>query len=110
MTFAPTQIASPLLRAAPRCIRSRDSLQGLFHFAGRGVAGLRDDLVLDGLAFVVVDAHRLVQADRLALVGTPIHWEAVVRNASETPLENLEATWLIDGKPGGMATSRWAPR
>lgn len=53
--------------------------------------------------------EKLVQADRLALAGTPIRWEATVRNASDTPLENLEATWLIDGKPGEVALPALAP-
>src|SRR5262249_54251445 len=53
--------------------------------------------------------ERLVQADRLALVGTPIRWEATIRNASDAPLENLEATWLIDGKPGEVALPTLAP-
>lgn len=53
--------------------------------------------------------ERLVQADRLALVGTPIRWEATVRNSSETPLENLAATWLIDGKPSEVALPPLAP-
>ncbi len=52
---------------------------------------------------------RLVQADRLALVGTPIRWEAVVRNASETPLDSLAATWLIDGMPSEVALPALAP-
>ncbi|MGE5190901.1 MAG: BatA domain-containing protein [Deltaproteobacteria bacterium] len=56
-----------------------------------------------------VALDRLVQADRLALVGTPIRWEVVVRNASETPLENLEATWLIDGKPSEVALPALGP-
>lgn len=56
-----------------------------------------------------VALERLVQADRLALVGTPIRWEALVRNASETPLENLEATWLIDGKPSEVALPALGP-
>jgi hypothetical protein len=53
--------------------------------------------------------ERLVQADRLALMGTPVRWEATVRNASDTLLENLEATWLIDGKPSEVALPTLAP-
>ena len=53
--------------------------------------------------------EKLIQADRMALVGTPIRWEAVVRNSSETPLENLEATWLIDGKPNEVALPALGP-
>src|SRR4029077_11868011 len=39
----------------------------------------------------------------------PIRWEAVVRNGSETPLENLAATWLIDGRPSEVALPDLAP-
>jgi hypothetical protein len=56
-----------------------------------------------------VALDKLIQADRLALVGTPIRWEAVIRNSSETPLENLEATWLIDGKPSEVALPALGP-
>ena len=52
---------------------------------------------------------RLVQADRLALVGTPIRWEASVRNASDVVMENLEATWLIDGQPNQVALPSLGP-
>jgi hypothetical protein len=39
------------------------------------------------------------QQDRLALVGSPVHFIAEVRNpgASDTP--GLDANWLVDGKP-----------
>ena len=57
-----------------------------------------------------VALDRLIQADRLALVGTPIRWEATIRNTSETPLESLTATWLIDGKPSEVALPALAPR
>jgi hypothetical protein len=57
-----------------------------------------------------VALDRLVQADRLALVGTPIRWEATVRNTAETPLDSLTATWLIDGKPSEVALPALAPR
>src|SRR6516162_210543 len=56
-----------------------------------------------------VALDKLIQADRLALVGTPIRWEAVVRNSSATPLQNLEATWLIDGKPSEVALPTLGP-
>jgi hypothetical protein len=56
-----------------------------------------------------VALESFVQADRLALVGAPIRWEAVVRNGCETPLENLEATWLIDGRPSEVALPALAP-
>ncbi len=56
-----------------------------------------------------VALDRLVQADRLALVGAPIRWEATVRNTSEMPLESLTATWLIDGKPSEVALPALAP-
>lgn len=56
-----------------------------------------------------VSLERLVQADRLALVGAPIRWEATIRNASESSLENSEATWLIDGRPSDIALPALAP-
>ncbi|MBC7967025.1 MAG: BatA domain-containing protein [Fuerstia sp.] len=56
-----------------------------------------------------ISLDRLVQADRLALVGTPIRWEATVRNASESLMENLEATWLIDGQPNQFGLPSLAP-
>ncbi len=56
-----------------------------------------------------VALDRLVQADRLALVGTPIRWEATIRNASGSSLENWEATWLIDGRPSEIALPTMAP-
>ena len=52
---------------------------------------------------------RLVRADRLALMGTPIRWEATIRNGSESSLENLEATWLIDGQPNQVSLPSLAP-
>ena len=52
---------------------------------------------------------RLVRADRLALMGTPIRWEATIRNGSESSLENLEATWLIDGQPNQVSRPSLAP-
>ena len=61
------------------------------------------------LATRQVALEGLVQADRLALVGAPIRWEARVRNSSETLLENLEATWLIDGRPSEVALPALAP-
>jgi hypothetical protein len=57
-----------------------------------------------------VALDRLIQADRLALIGTPIRWEATIRNTSETSLEGLTATWLIDGKPSEVALPALAPR
>ena len=45
----------------------------------------------------------LLPADRLALVGTPVRWDAVIRNSSESSIDNLEATWLIDGKPNEIS-------
>src|SRR5487761_542786 len=41
----------------------------------------------------------LKQLDRLAMVGNPTHYEAVVYNASERELSSLDGTWTIDGKP-----------
>jgi aerotolerance regulator-like protein/VWA domain-containing protein len=51
----------------------------------------------------------LVQSDRLALVGTPIRWDAVIRNLSDSSVDNLEATWLIDGKPSEITLPALAP-
>lgn len=56
-----------------------------------------------------ISLDRLVQADRLALIGTPIRWEATIRNASESLMENLEAAWLIDGQPNQIALPSLAP-
>ena len=56
-----------------------------------------------------ISLDRLVQADRLALVGTPIRWEATIRNASESVMENLEAAWLIDGQPNQIGLPSLAP-
>jgi len=36
--------------------------------------------------------EQLVQADRLALVGTPVHWEATIRNGSDASIDTFEAT------------------
>lgn len=41
----------------------------------------------------------LKQLDRLAMVGNPTHYEAVIHNASERELTALDGTWTIDGKP-----------
>lgn len=56
-----------------------------------------------------ISLDRLVQADRLALAGTPIRWEATIRNASESVMENLEAAWLIDGQPNQIGLPSLAP-
>jgi hypothetical protein len=56
-----------------------------------------------------VALDKLVQTDRLALIGTPIRWEATVRNGSDTVVENLAATWLIDGRPSEVALPTLAP-
>jgi len=61
------------------------------------------------LATRQVALEGLVQADRLALVGAPIRWEAMLRNSSETLLENMAATWLIDGRPSEVALPALAP-
>lgn len=52
---------------------------------------------------------RLVQADRLALVGAPIRWEATVRNLSDAMMDNLEATWLVDGHPNQVTIPPLSP-
>ncbi len=41
----------------------------------------------------------LVQADRLALAGTPTRFEAELRNDSGGELAGLEANFIVDGKP-----------
>lgn len=51
----------------------------------------------------------LVPSDRLALVGTPVRWDAAIRNLSDTSLENLEATWFIDGKPNEITLPAIGP-
>ncbi|WP_237729319.1 BatA domain-containing protein [Schlesneria paludicola] len=50
-----------------------------------------------------VSLERLVQADRLALVGAPVRFEATIRNGSDSPLESWVGTWLIDGRPSEIA-------
>lgn len=56
-----------------------------------------------------VSIERLTRVDRLALVGTPIRWEATLRNASDSLLENLEATWQIDGQPNQITLPSLTP-
>ena len=41
----------------------------------------------------------LSQIEHLALAGTPTHWEAAVRNDTDAEVRELEANWLVDGKP-----------
>lgn len=41
----------------------------------------------------------LQQADRLALVGTPLRFEATLVNRSSSNVDAAEATWIIDGQP-----------
>lgn len=53
--------------------------------------------------------ERLVRADRLALMGTPIRWDATIRNNSDQPFDNLEATWMIDGQPNQVTLPSLAP-
>ena len=62
-----------------------------------------------GSASKQVALDRLVQADRLALIGTPIRWEATIRNTSDTTFENWEATWIVDGRPSEIALPSLAP-
>jgi hypothetical protein len=62
-----------------------------------------------GVSTRQVALDRLVQADRLALVGAPIRWDATVRNSSDSALENWEATWLIDGRPSEVAMPALGP-
>lgn len=50
-----------------------------------------------------VSLDRLIQADRMALVGAPVRFEATVRNGSDSLLENWVGTWLIDGRPSEIA-------
>ena len=62
-----------------------------------------------GLSTRQVALDRLIQADRLALVGSPIRWEATVHNSSDSALDNWEATWLIDGRPSEVSMPILAP-
>lgn len=64
-----------------------------------GAAAVSKQIALDSLT----------PSDRLALVGTPVRWDAVIRNLSETAVDTLEATWLIDGKPSEIALPPLAP-
>lgn len=41
----------------------------------------------------------LKQVERLALVGAAVPFEATVHNAGQSPLNNADATWTVDGKP-----------
>ena len=53
--------------------------------------------------------EELRQLDRLALVGQPVQFEAVVRNATDHALEELDANWTIDGKPSVVRLPAIAP-
>lgn len=53
--------------------------------------------------------EQLVQADRLALVGIPIRWEATIRNGSDASIDTFDATWLVDGRPSEIAMPSLAP-
>ena len=41
----------------------------------------------------------LQQLDRLAMVGSPVQFEAVIHNAGERDLNGSDANWIVDGKP-----------
>lgn len=62
-----------------------------------------------GVASKQVALDRLVQADRLALIGTPIRWEATIRNTSDATFENWEGTWIVDGRPSEVSLPSLAP-
>lgn len=51
----------------------------------------------------------LKQLDRLALVGQPVQFEAVVRNATDHALDAIDAHWTIDGKPSVVRLPAIAP-
>lgn len=53
--------------------------------------------------------EELKQVDRLALVGQPVQFEAVVRNATDHALDALDANWTIDGKPSVVRLPSMAP-
>lgn len=89
-------------------------------------SGWEDDLTIpstwnsDRMRFRIVDVgstatakqlalDSLILADRLALVDTPIRWDAVIRNLSDTSFDSLEATWLVDGKPTEILLPPMAP-
>jgi hypothetical protein len=63
----------------------------------------------DATASRQIALEGLTPTDRLALVGTPVRWDAVLRNLSDSSVENLEATWLVDGKPNEIALPPLAP-
>lgn len=62
-----------------------------------------------GIVSRQVSVDRLVRSDRLALMGTPIRWEATIHNGCDQPLDNLEATWIIDGQPNQVGLPSLAP-
>lgn len=46
-----------------------------------------------------VSLEDLKQLDRLAMVGAPTNFEAVIHNAGDGDISALDATWTVDGKP-----------
>jgi hypothetical protein len=46
-----------------------------------------------------VALESLQQVDRIALAGVPSQWQAIVRNDSENEIDNLDADFIIDGRP-----------
>jgi hypothetical protein len=51
----------------------------------------------------------LEQVDRLALIGTPVRFEAEIRNDSGVEQAGLEANFVIDGKPTLVRVPTLAP-
>jgi hypothetical protein len=56
-----------------------------------------------------VSTEDLKQLDRLALAGQPVQFEAVVRNATDRELADLDASFSIDGKPSVVRLPAIAP-
>lgn len=51
----------------------------------------------------------LEQVDRLALVGAPVRWEAVVKNHGADALRDVEATFVVDGQPNVVRIAEIQP-
>lgn len=63
-----------------------------------GKVGVRVyDIGAEGTGNVALQSFE--QADRLAVVGNPTRYEAVVRNDTGVEVRNLDANLMIDGKP-----------
>lgn len=57
---------------------------------------------------VILDEFR--QIDPLCMVGSPVQFEAVVRNGSDYEAAGLEANLIVDGKPSLMRLPNIPPR